>query len=313
MNALEWLLAGDPVLQRLVKKELLDEACPYTEDGLIGDYLALFDSQTGLWGGGVYGPKWVSTHYTMMELKYMAVDPHQAFYQIGLGHLLDKEWHAGNRAKSCVSLDLCVLGMLVSLGAYGRSQDPRLFEVIDYILEHTMADGGWNCAWDSANRPSKKSSLHTTLSILEGFKDYIKSGYAYKKELIESMIPAAEDFILKKELFKSVSTGEMIHPELLKFHYPPRWKYDVLRAMEYFADVKRPYDERMSEALDLIIQSVQKGYAIKGSQYSGPIHFKLEASKGGRFNTFRAFKILKLYAPEVYLKASQQTELPFEK
>lgn len=300
MRTLDWLMKGDPSIQRLVSKYLIDKSMVYDEAGILKGYLDLFDTTTGLWGGGVYGPKWISTHYTMLELKYMEIEPSHPFYQRGLLRLLDHEWRNEKEKTTRKNLDICVLGMVLGLAAYGESSDPRMNEIVDYLLEHQMEDGGWNCSWDYKRHPSVKSSLHTTLTVLEAFNDCIKKGYTYKNKEMLLMMEEGENFILKKSLFRSVHSGEVIRPEFMKFHYPTRWKYDAFRALEYFQEVYRPYDDRMRESLDIIIKQISKGYITKGPQYSGRMHFDLEEGRAGRFNTFRALKILKFYEPEFY-------------
>ena len=300
MNVIDWLMNGDPSLKRLTAKYLLEVERPYTEEGYIRRYLDLYDPKTGLWGGGVYGPKWISTHYTMFELMYMEIAPENSAYHTGLGHLLDHEWRTLDTTTHHDGQDVCVLAMVVAMGAYGHSTDARIPEMIDFILEHQMPDGGWNCSWDSNRRPTVKSSLHTTLSVLEAFSSLEENGYTHKTDDIRRMQREGEVFILKKGLFRSVGTGEIINPDFIKFHYPARWKYDAFRALEYFVRIGRDYDPRMQEALDLVVKGIQKGYISKGSPYSGKLHFKLEETKAGRFNTFKALKILKAYVPEVY-------------
>lgn len=72
------------------------------------------------------------------------------------------------------------------------------------------------------------------------------------------MVEDAEAFILKKNLFRSVRTGEIINPDFIKFHYPMRWKYDAFRALEYFAKAGRAYDSRMQEAIELVIKGMHQ-------------------------------------------------------
>ncbi|HAS74249.1 MAG TPA: hypothetical protein DCS67_08915 [Clostridiales bacterium UBA8960] len=303
MNVLDWLMEGDPAIQRLTC-QVVDGVnhIVYTEKGLVGMYLERFDERTGLWGGGVYGPKWISTHYTLLELKYMEVDPMHPYYQRGILTLLDHEWRKLDMPKHHENQDVCVLGMILGLCAYGRLHDVRLYEITDYLMRHQMSDGGWNCNWDSKRHPSEKSSLHTTLTVLEAFRDFMKYGYNYQTETLQRMSRQGAEFILSKRLYRSKSTGEIINPQFVQWHYPMRWKFDIYRALEYFASVDEPYDVRMDEALDLVVQKAKKGPIPKGPQYSGRFHFKLEDSKYGRFNTLRALKILKAYDLAAYEK-----------
>lgn len=82
-----------------------------------------------------------------------------------------------------------------------------------------MPDGGFNCR---SNRfPTVHSSLHTTLSVLEGITEYKLNTYKYRlKELIKAKKSAIE-FILIHQLFISDRTGEVINKDFLKLTYPP--------------------------------------------------------------------------------------------
>lgn len=171
----------------------------------------------------------------------------------------------------------------------------------------TIQKFGWNCSWNSKSRPSLKSSLHTTLTVLEAIRDFENFGYTYRLDKLIQMSKQGQAFILKKKLFLSESTEKQINPHFTEWHYPVRWKYDVFRALEYFSDLKHPLDERMMEALSLVIKRAEKGAMPKGSQYSGKIHFKLEETHNGRFNTLRALKILKAYQPEIYKRLLSST------
>jgi len=304
MTVIEWLLSGDPALTRLVKKHLLEEDAPYEKTGLIEKYIALYNPETRMWGGGLYTPKWTSTHYTMCELKYLGTDPNTEAYREGLTHLLEKLWtnkgRIGKRHK-----DICVVAMLLSLATYAKSENPKLIEMTDYILGHQFEDGGFNCEWDHPEKRPHKSSLHTTISVLEAFKDYRDNGYTHRLDDVESATRRAENFILDKRFYFN-SAGEIIHHDFTEAHYPTRWKYDYLRALEYFAAVKKPRDDRMEEALNRLTRAMDKGYLTKGRTYSGKIHFRLEKGMKGRFNTYRALKVLKFYCPAFYKQVIRQ-------
>lgn len=84
MPNLEWLLNGDYAIKRKTKKYLFDEKLAYSNQGFIGRYLNLYDATTKLWGNGHYGPKWISTNLTLLELKYLEIDPNNLIYQESL-------------------------------------------------------------------------------------------------------------------------------------------------------------------------------------------------------------------------------------
>lgn len=302
MNVIEWLLQGDPVTTYLTEKYLLDHhETSHHDQGYIKRYLELFDPDTNRWGHGVYGPKWISTHYTIAELKYMEISYDHPYYQKGLMTLLQYEWVNKGMYNKTRHQDMCIVGMLVNFLSYGRVKDEKMNEMIDYIIAHQFSDGGWNCAWDSGKKP-KISSIHTTLSVLEGLSEYVKIGYTYRIDEVKTAIPKGIEVLLSRDLYKQKQDGLPIHESIISIHYPPRWKYDILRALEYLSDIKYPYDERMGDAIDIVVGKMKAGFMPKGDRISGLIHFKLEDERYSRFNTFRALKILNFYKHTLYHK-----------
>ena len=301
MKPIEWLLTGDPVIQVLTNRYLQDKQVVHRNKGYIDEYFKLYDLKKRMWGDGIYSPKWISTHYTLMELKYMEVDPMNQVYQEAVINLMDHMWFTKGLVNKNRHQDMCVVAMILGLACYGKIQDPRVFEMVDYILKHQFRDGGWDCEWERSPKP-KKSSLHTTISVLEAFFEYEKCEYDYRFAEIAKAIPKAWEFMLKKRLFRSVRTKQVINHDMISFHYPTRWKYDAFRALEYFQSIKLPMDIRMHEAIDVINEQMEKGYITKGKAYTGKIHFKLEEGKESRFNTLRALKILRFYDPLSYQK-----------
>lgn len=301
MNVIDVLLESDPVIRRLTQRHLLDHDVELLIEGYIDRYLDLYDPINHMWGGGVYGPKWISTHYTMLELKYMEIDPMHPIYQDALQTLLKYEWKNQGMYNRIIHQDMCVAGMLLSLASYGKIDDPKLFEIIDYILDHTMPDGGWNCSWE--RKPSPKiSSVHTTLSILEALRDYDQNGYLYRIKEVRMHILLGIECLLKRNLYQAHQTKTPIHPSMVKASYPPRWKYDILRVLEFLTSVKYPDNLRLTDAINQLISQMHGPFMAKGSQISGKIHFKLEEGRFGMFNTLRILKVLKHFRNPLYQK-----------
>jgi len=299
MTVIDSLLKSNPVIQRLTKKYLLNQPVSYSIEGYIQRYLELYDHDKHLWGNGVYGPKWVSTHYTMLELRFMEIDPSNPIYQDALNTLLDHEWKDNALYHKHMHLDMCIVGMLLSMVSYGQRDDERIKGMIDYILSHIMQDGGWNCAWERKPYP-KISSVHTTLSILEGLRDYFNNGYSYRLDEVKKAMRIGIETLLKRNLYQAHQTKAPIHPTMMKSSYPPRWKYDILKVLEFLESIHFPYDDRMKDAIEVITQTLKGPFMPKGTQISGLIHFKLEEGTYGMFNTLRVLKVLKAYNPSIY-------------
>lgn len=110
-----------------------------------------------------------------------------------------------------------------------------------------MTDGGWNC-----RRPlgATHGSMHTTISVLEGlrlFELHLGSGM--------EAVPAAQhdgrEFLLVHHLFRSHRTGNVIKSDFTRFVFPPRWHYDISRALDYLQAVDAPRDPRLAGAIDI--------------------------------------------------------------
>lgn len=309
-SVIQWLLEGDISIQYQTHWYLLDSPEEITDDlrGRISTegwgkcFLEKIDPQTGLWANALYSPKWISTHYTLLDLKNIGIDPACPQYVESSKLLLDRMWpNQGKNRKMGKTRcqDLCVCAMILGMCCNGSIQSSKLYEIVDYLLDKQYPDGGWNCRWDKGDQ---RSSLHTTLSVLEAFRDYDANGYSYRLAEIKESLPAAWEFILRKKLFRSVRSGEIIDLKMLMLSYPCRWKYDILRCMDYFASVQKSYDDRMEEALGLIIHKKRKNnrWPVQ-HKHSGRVYFDMEQTGGdSRWNTLRVLRVLRFYKPELY-------------
>ena len=104
-----------------------------------------------------------------------------------------------------------------------------------------------------------------------------------------------KEFILVHQFYLSDRTGAIIHPGFLRFPYPSRWKYDLLRALDYFQAARAPWDERMRPAMDVLLKKRNKdGTWNVQAKHPGQTYFDMEkAGKPSRWNTLRAMRVLK--------------------
>ena len=86
----------------------------------------------------------------------------------------------------------------------------------------------------------------------------------------------------------------MIKPIFLAFSFPPRWHYDILRALDYFQAVNAQADPRLAEAIEIVRSSRRDdGRWLLQNRYKGKTHFELERlGKPSRWNTLRARRVL---------------------
>lgn len=307
-ETIEWLLQGDVSIQYLTKKYLLNEdeknlknlRKRIATEGWGKRYLDARNTK-GHWGVDFYLPKWKSSHYTLLDLRYLEIEPVNPVMETL--HLIVEQSKAPDgsitESKARNSGDLCVNGMFLNYAAFFGIPEDDLKSIADYILENQMPDGGFNCEWKT--KGALHSSMHTTISVLEGVWEFVKAGYQYRVRELNQARRDAEEFLLNHQLFKSSKTGEIIDKKWAMLSFPSRWRYDILRALVYFADAGYPYDPRMDDAIDLLKSKQRKdGTWPVQAKHPGQVHFEMEKTGSpSRFNTLRALKVFRFYDTKI--------------
>lgn len=299
-SLLEWLLAGDPAIRWQVMRDVLDEAparisrerARIAEAGW-GVRLLRRQEPSGQWGGGVYTPKWTSTTYTLVLLRQLGLAPGHPKALKGCAVLLDKGFYSDggfNCWRSLKHSETCVTGMLLAVGAYFLFLDSRLERMADHLLEQEMSDGGWNCrSYDGATH----SSFHTTISVLEGLLEYMRLNPRRAGEMRDAQRRGRE-FLLVHRLFRSHRTGRIVDSAMTRFAFPPRWHYDVLRALDYFREAGAPADGRLRDAIEIVERRrLPDGRWVLQNRYPGKTFFEMETlGQPSRWNTLRSLRVL---------------------
>ncbi|HEX9107746.1 MAG TPA: hypothetical protein VF832_10970, partial [Longimicrobiales bacterium] len=251
----------------------------------------------GGWGGGLYSPKWISTTYTLLTLRDLGLPgSHRAARQGALLLLEGMLGPAGDArfTRRLEQMDLCIVGMLLSLGARYRPRDPRLARLRAHALARQMADGGWNC---EERKPEGvvHGSFHTTFNILDGLQDDLEQGTAAPAGPSLAARQRALDFMLDHRLFRSHRTGAVANPVFLKYSFPPRWHDDLLRGLDFFQRVRAARDPRLGGAIALLRQKRRAdGTWPLQNRYSGRTFFEMEKpGQPSRWNTLRALRVLR--------------------
>ncbi|MCC0025017.1 MAG: hypothetical protein H6874_12440 [Hyphomicrobiaceae bacterium] len=301
-----WLLAGDVSVQYQTRRDLLGEDRPDLQariatEGWGARILAARNPDTS-WGRRFYNPKWTNSHYTLLDLRNLCLPRDNQAARDSVAHILATEKRAdggigpGSLAHGS---DVCVNGMFLNYAAWFGAPEPELHAIIDFVLGEWMPDGGFNC--DSTRGHPHHSSLHTTISVLEGFQQLLRSGYTYRADEIREAMASSREFILLHRFYRSDHTGEIIQKSFLSFPVSPRWKYNILRALDYFAQAGIPYDPRMQDALEFI-RGKQKpdGLWNANAAHSGAVHFEMEkAGHPSRVITLSALRVLQTYGANI--------------
>src|SRR2546426_2309467 len=302
----QWLLDGDPAIRWQALRDLAGAAERTVEherrkvarEGWGGRLLARQDRE-GTWAGGLssdgglYSPKWISTTYTMLLLRDFGLPATNRQGRRACALLLDRGTQRDGginywwRGRS----ETCITGMVLSILSYFGFDDERLDILADYVLAEQMLDGGWNCQRDYG---ATHSSVHTTISVLEGLRLY-EVHRGRKVRAVQAAQRRGREFLLVHRLFRSHRTGEIIKPVFTRFSFPPRWHYDILRALDYFQAVNAPCDQRLAEAIEIVRSSQREdGRWPLHNCYRGRTYFQMErVGAPSRWNTLRALRVLK--------------------
>jgi hypothetical protein len=296
---IKWLLDSDVSIQFQVYRDLLkddrsDLRDRISKEGWGARFLSLRNSN-GYWGSGFYLPKWISTHYTLLDLKNLSISKENKNVKLTLNKILleNKSPDGGiSPVKSLSKSDVCVNGMFLNYASYFGASENDLKSVVDCLLSSQMNDGGFNCQSD--RKGAIHSSLHSTLSVIEGILEYSKNGYAYRLMELKKAEEESREFILEHKLYQSHRTGKTIDKKMLMLSYPSRWRYDILRALDYFQSAGVGFDNRISDALEVLMSKRRsdKTWPLQ-ARHNGLIHFDMEQpGRASRWNTLRALRVL---------------------
>lgn len=297
---IEWLLEGDVSIQYQTQRDLLnidqtELRKRIAEEGWGAKFLS-YRNPKGYWGRDFYQPKWISTHYTVLDLKNLGISPKTEVIKKAINLILQtrKSLDGGvNPSKTIKNSDVCINGMFLNYASYFEIEQGRLKSIVDFLISSQMKDGGFNC--QSNRGGAVHSSLHSTISVLEGFLEYSFNDYKYRANELGHIEEEAKEFILKHKLYRSDHTNEIIDKRMLMLSYPSRWRYDILRALDYFQFAGVEYDSRMQDALDVLTKKRRKDdrWPLQ-AKHPGQTHFDMEKTgKPSRWNTLRAMRVLR--------------------
>src|SRR5262245_59797502 len=237
-------------------------------------------------------PDWLPTLFTLQLLRATGVDRDDPRVDSAIARLESGfRWHEEFGAKPFFEgeVEPCINGGALALGAYFGRPTPSLAH---RLISEQLADGGWNCEAPK----SVRSSFHTTICVLEGLLEYERAAGSTPE--IAAARRRGEEYLLERSLFRRRSTGEVANPSFLTFAYPPRYCYDVLRALDYFRSAGVQPEARMDEAAGIVeIRRPADGRWLLDDTHDEALAFPFMESSGepSRWNTLRALRVLRWY------------------
>jgi hypothetical protein len=307
-EVLDWLLAGDPAIRWQVLRDLAgaDEQRWREEQARVGREgwgVRLLDHQdpTGRWTPRVYGKKWLSTTYSMVLLQQLGLPGDDARAAMSCRLFRDEALSPDGGVDVTVSVsrsEACVSGMVLGLWSWFDVADlaGERERLVSYLLREQLADGGWNCQWPAS---ATHSSFHSTINVLEGLTEYAGTG-APQARAASAAAARGREFLLVHRLFRSHRTGELVDARMLRAAFPPRWRYDVLRALDHFRAAGAAPDERAEEAVESMrARRRRDGRWLLPAAHPGSVWFEMELAGGpSRWNTLRALRVLDWWQSE---------------
>jgi hypothetical protein len=309
----DWLLDSDVSIRWQVMRDLLHAPeCEWAAERAKveiegwGARLLSYQDADGQWAGGSFvptgfdprewkerGQPWTATSFSLSQLREFGLDPSSDSAKRTVELIgANSRWDEGGQPYWEGEVEECINGRTVADGSYfGVDVAP----IVERLVGERQGDGGWNCERENG---SVRSSFHSTINVLEGLLEYERAtgGTPESREARKS----GEEYLLKRKLFRRLSTGEPTDERFLLFLHPDRWRYNILRALDYFRVsamlTGADRDPRLGEAIDYIrSRRLQDGTWPLDRSPSGRVWFEVDdaSGKASRWITLRAMRVLR--------------------
>jgi hypothetical protein len=298
MDTIGWLLDSDPAIRWQAMRDLADappqaiaaERARVAHEGVGAEILAC-QGADGAWRRAD-APDWLPTLFTLIFLRATGADRadpavDSAVSRLEAGFRWDEAF--GKKPFFEGEVEPCINGGTLALGAYfGRPAE----KLAQRLISEQLEDGGWNCEAPK----SVRSSFHTTLCVLEGLLEYERA--------VGSTLQTAaarrrgEEYLLARGLFRRRSSGEVANAAFLNFAFPPRYHYDILRALDYLREAGVAPDARVADAVHVVESRRQAdGRWLLDRAHREALAFNFAESVGeaSRWNTLRALRVVRWY------------------
>ena len=296
MNTIDWLLDADPAIRWQAMRDLTNaspeqvaaERARVPHEG-IGAKILACQGADGAWHkDGV--ADWLPTLVSMQLLRLTGANPADPLVKSAIDRLqAGFRWAGdlGGKPFSDGETEPCINGNALAASSYFGNPSGELAR---RLLREQLGDGGWNCEAPKSSR----SSFHSTICVLEGLLEYERAEGSSSQ--LAGARERGQEYLLKRSLFRRLSNGEVVDSSFLSFGFPPRYCYDVLRALDYFRSADVRPDPRMREAIGVIESKRQReGRWLLDETHNEalPFPFVEQVGEPSQWNTLRASRILR--------------------
>lgn len=304
---------SDPSIRWQVMRDLLDSPSAEWEAERSrvetkgwGARLLSYEDDDGQWAGGAFfpadfdfaewreiGQPWTATSHVLDQLREFGLQPSSDAAKRAVDLVgVNSRWEHDGQPFWEGEVEECINGRTVASGAYfGVDVSP----IVERLVDERLEDGGWNC--ERANG-SVRSSFASTINVLEGLIAYERATGGTPRSRRARL--SGEEYLLRRALFRRLGTGGPADERFLRFTHPSRWRYDVLRALDYFRDsgitTGVDPDPRLEEAIDHVRsrRGADGRWQLDWSP-PGRVWFDVDDGEGepSRWVTLRALRVLR--------------------
>jgi hypothetical protein len=201
-----------------------------------------------------------------------------------------EDWAAGEIKESETT---CLTGnVATSLIRMGYAEDPRVRRALRWLVDVQNPDGGWLCPYWRAHIRDKHGCFMGTITPLDALAEL---PVRHRTSGIREAIRRGAEFLLMHRLYKADHHDfRVIDESWLKLGFP-RFSYDVLRGLDVVTRLGHARDERIDDALELLLgkQGPDGRWPLEQTP-SGRMQTNLEEKgKPSKWITLNALRVLK--------------------
>jgi prenyltransferase beta subunit len=267
--------------------------------------LRIFSKQKpeGYWedAGQPYLPKYKGTYWQVMILSQLGLEKSdervrkacEFIFQFQLDEggfsSFGKPWARQKIREYEMS---CLTGNVASsLIRLGYKSDERVMKALEWLVEVQNKDGGWLCPYWKAHIKDKHSCFMGTITPLDAFSEIPNERMPSETE---DAIDKGVEFLLMHKLFKADHHQfKVINKNWLNLSFPC-FSYDILRGLSVVTKLGYTKDERISDALEVLLQKQDSNGRWILERSPTPMHTTLEQKgRPSKWITLHALKVIK--------------------
>ncbi len=277
-DLVDWLLKSEiPSIRYLTLHDLLgltegDPRVMSAQQAIMagGIVPAIFAKQTpsGQWANehSYYTPKYVSTHWSLLLLTELCVDPTDERFQQGVDYMLNAATHSIHQHFKLEGHGFsCLWGNVLRYALYaGRADDPRTRILLEYVVKD-LTDGCGQCRVNS-----NQSCAWGVVRSLWGLAALPET--ATNTKLVGTILDALHFLLESHNLVTAnypVPDNGKIHPMWFKLNFPLFYQVDILFTLRVLAELDALKSADVEPALDWL-----EGQRLPNGRWRGSSPFR---------------------------------------